>query len=191
MYEEERDGESSEKEKKERAKNRKGKKNKPYHLGIEIIKLIVIGMIIVLSSVAVYYFFFYSSSCENKDCFYSALVSCERVKWINDAQEASWLYTIEGKGRMPGAEDTEAKCIVAVKLLQGKKGTTDIMSAEGKEMKCYIPLGTSTVPGQKLEFCTGELKEELQNLIIKRMHKYLLENLEGINEEIGNLTSTL
>ena len=156
------------------------KKKKPYNFKIEIIKAIVIFLILVGSSILVYYFFFYTETCFDTECFSRSLVSCDRVKWINDAEEATWFYTLNGK--------LNDKCEIDVKLLQVKRGKLDLEKAEGEEMKCFFPPGTLFSPEQNLGLCTGRLKESLQDLIIKRMHSYILKNLENINEEIGNLT---
>lgn len=175
--------------KKKRGKERGHKKEKKYKYNRtnEIIKLIVILLVLIAVCVGIYYFAFYTKSCENEDCFSKALIKCERASWINDGEEATWLYNIESFAK--------GKCRVDVRLLQIKKGKIDIEKAQKKEMSCYFPIGISLRPEQNLESCTGELKEILQELIIKRMHSYILENLEEINVnikglgEIANLTS--
>ena len=159
------------------------KKKDSYNLRNEIIKLIIILLIIVAVSFLVYYFFFRIEKCADKECFSRSLVDCKRVEWINDAPEATWVYTILGK--------QEGKCEINVNLLQIKRGKIDISEAEGKSMNCFFPPGTITTPGQNLELCSGKLKESLQDLIIKKMHSYILENLEDINQEIGNLTKVI
>ena len=147
------------------------------------LKLMIILLIIILTALGVYYLGFYAKECLDEDCFYEGLVSCKKVKWINDASEAAWLYTIKGISK--------EKCIVDVNLLLIKKGKIDLEGIEGKEMRCYLPLYTLMSPEQNLENCHGLLKEDLQDLIIKRMHSYLLENLGKISGDVGNLTKPL
>jgi len=55
---------------------------------------------------------------------------------------------------------------------------------EGKEMVCYLPLGTITSPQGNLANCHGLLKEEMQSLIINRLHNYIVNNLGQISEEL-------
>ncbi len=166
--------------------SRDKKRKKPYSLKIEILKLIVLFLILISSSIAVYYFFFYTPRCFDESCFSLALISCERTEYLKDSPEATWLYVIKGK-----SVKEKEECEVYIKFIQAKKGKTDIMSIEGKEMICLLPLGALMQPEQNLEFCTGKLKEGLQDLIIKRMHAYILENLETINEEIENVTKAV
>lgn len=171
-------------------KKKKGrKKEKPYNFKIEIIKLVIIVFIIIFSSIAIYYFFFRVPICSDEKCFSHELIKCNKVRWVNDDKDATWLYSIEGKTK--DSEKESYVCAVSVKLLQAKKGKQDLGKAEGKEMICFLPLGVLTAPEQNLESCTGELKEELQDLVIKRMHAYILENLEDINKNIKNFTSPI
>jgi len=51
-------------------------------------------------------------------------------------------------------------------------------------MTCYIPYGSLTVPQENLKNCHGELKEELQDVIIKKMHTYILDHIGEINKEL-------
>ena len=146
-----------------------------YRRNAEILKFVIAVVILLSVSAIVYYFFFYTKTCQDQECFSKSIVECKRVEWINDAEEAIWFYSIEGK--------SENKCEVEVKLLTVKKGKSDMGEAEGKSMLCYLPLNTMTSPGGDLEKCTGPLKEDLQSLIITRMHSYILENLGEISEE--------
>lgn len=159
------------------------KKRGEYRRGIEILKLVILVAILIGVCFATYYFFFYTKTCSDKDCFSKAFVLCERVKWLSDDAEATWLYTIKG--------ESENKCEIDVELLQAKKGKQEIEKIEGKKMSCYVPSGTLAVPEENLELCSGELKEGLQDLIIKQMHSYIIENLGQINQEIENLTKPL
>lgn len=141
-----------------------------------ILKLLVVFAVVLAVLLVLYYFFLFTERCENQSCFNNYLVQCKRISWINDAEEATWLYTIKGKsGRT---------CEVEIKLLVIKKGKLDIGAAEGKSMVCSLPLDVMANPGSDLALCTGPLKEELQDLIIKKMHSYILENLGEISEEL-------
>ena len=57
-------------------------------------------------------------------------------------------------------------------------------------MNCYLPLGDTSYPEGNIQQCKGELKEELQNLIIQKLHSYILENLDKISGELSTLEAT-
>jgi hypothetical protein len=147
-------------------------------------KLIIISLIIVVVVAAVFLTWFLyplTEDCHNRECFSEALVFCERAQWINDDNEATWLYTIKGQD--------EERCEVEVELLQAKQGGQELRNIEGKSMICILPLKTMTIPEQNLESCHGLLKEELQDLIIKKMHSYILENLGEISKNLTDINS--
>ncbi len=147
-----------------------------YYRTKEVLKFFIIFLVFLIVLISVYYFFFYTEVCNDKECFESFLAKCKRVEWINDAEEATWIYTIKGI--------SEESCEVEVKLLIVKRGKIEMTKAEGKSMTCYLPLNTFMSPEQDLASCNGLLKEELQELLIKRLHSYILENLGKISEEL-------
>lgn len=142
----------------------------------EILKSAIWILVFLIVLVVIYWSLLYTRTCENQECFNTYLLECKKAEWINDAEEATWLYTIKGI--------SEKTCEVEVKLLVIKSGKMDMKEAEGKMMNCKIPEGVVTNPSQNLEYCSGLLKEEFQELIIKRMHSYILENLGEISEEL-------
>ena len=152
------------------------KKKIEYERKEELLKFIIILFIFLFILVIVYYFFLHTKKCPDQQCFADALLSCKKAKWTNDAEEATWIYTINGR--------SGDNCEVEVRLHTIKKGKLDLGKAEGKSMNCYLPIGVVESPEQDLGNCKGELKEDLQDLIIKRMHSYILENLGDIGEEL-------
>lgn len=132
-------------------------------------------LIIVLVVFSVYFLFFYAKPCEDNDCFVRARTKCKRVSLVREDSQSSWLYTITGS--------KSGLCEVEVKLLKIKQGTIDSENLQGKKMLCSVSKASSQFPEKDISKCTGTLKEELQNIIIKRMHKYLLENVGEIKEE--------
>jgi len=141
-----------------------------------ILKLLICVVVLLLVALILYYLFLYSRKCSDEACFNKNLVECRRAVWINDAEEATWLYAVRKK--------IKDGCEVKIQLRTIKQGPVDIGKTEGKSMKCYSPLGVMTSPGQDLTKCTGPLKEAFQDLIIKKMHAYILQNLGEINEEL-------
>ena len=169
--------------KKREVSKKRGRKGTNKILGNKPMKIILVLLLAIILLSGFYYFNILIKKCEDKTCFSEALIKCKRVSYIENGEEAAWGYSIKGK--------QQGECDVNVQLLQTKKGKTDMENIEGKEMSCSLPLGVLTEPSQNLEFCTGKLKEGLQDLIIKRMHTYIFENLEGINKEITGLENII
>ncbi len=140
------------------------------------VRAILIVIILIVTVAAIYFTFFYSKKCEDMACFNSALSKCRRVKFLNDAEDAAWLYKIKGKR---GEE-----CKVQVELLKLKEGSTDLLILEGKNMECFLPFSSVVSPQENLARCKGELKEGMQEIIIKRLHNYIIDNLGEISEEL-------
>ncbi len=134
-------------------------------------------LIIALVIFSVYFLFFYAKPCEDNDCFVSAMTKCKRVSLVREDSQSSWLYTIKGS--------ESDLCQVEVKLLKIKQGTIDSENLQGKKMLCSVSKASSQFPEKDISKCTGTLKEELQNMIIKRMHNYLLENVGEIKQEFA------
>jgi hypothetical protein len=80
--------------------------------------------------------------------------------------------------------NNEKICNINVKLLKGDLNNQDSLKLEGKEMKCSLPVGVVAAPESDIKKCTGPLKEGLQELIISKMHKYIVQNLGEINQDI-------
>jgi len=139
-------------------------------------RIIVISLIIIIAIIAVYFTFFYTKKCRDIGCFNNALLKCRRASYMNDVEDATWFYKIKGK--------SHGECKIRVKLLQVKEGTVELANLEGKEMMCYLPLGAVLNPQENLEKCHGLLKEEMQKLIITRLHNYITSNLGEISEEM-------
>jgi hypothetical protein len=133
-------------------------------------------IVLIIVVVGVYFLFFYTKKCNDAACFNSALIKCKKTSYISDAEDGSWFYSIKGK--------EEETCKVNVKMLQLKRGTIEMSSLQGKDMDCYLPLGIVTSPQEDLDRCHGILKEEMQKIIITRLHNYIVGNLGDIGEEL-------
>lgn len=134
---------------------------------------LIIGIIILLL-VGVYFTFFFYYSCNDMSCFKSHQKECAKTKFIYDGKDTTTQYLINGKN---GAD-----CEINVKILVIKQGTADKQVLEGKEMTCLLPLGSIGTPESDLSVCHGTLKEEMQNLIIQKLHAYIVENVGQIGE---------
>jgi len=140
--------------------------------------ILLIGIVIVVI-VLIYFVFFYKNSCKDASCFSAAQKKCSKVSYLNDGEDATWLYKIKGKKK--------DNCIVEVKLLQAKKGSAELEKLSGLEMICSLPLGYVGEPQKDLSFCHGLLKEELQELLIQKMHSYILTNLGKIDDALKSV----
>jgi len=115
--------------------------------------------------------------CGTQECFDKLMESCNFGNYVNEEPEASWGYQIKGK--------KINHCEINVKLLQVKEGNLDLRKFEGDSMICSYPLGVVFPPEKDLSFCTGLLKEDLQEVLIKNLHSYILDNLKDIKKGFG------
>lgn len=140
-------------------------------------KKVFIALIVVVAIAVVliaYLNFVYSPECQNYECWQKYMSRCSKATFVNEEPEASWGYEVSGA--------SGKQCLVNVKLLLAKKGDLGISDIVGSEMTCTFPLGTSAYAEKDLSKCHGLLKEELQTIIINKLHVYLLENLGQIEE---------
>lgn len=140
----------------------------------------IVFALIVLSYVVWFYCLSYKP-CNSWDCFNENLGSCERTKFIG-GNEIIFEYTVLGA--------TEDKCLVNVKFLQGELNNQDSMKLEMQEMVCRLPRGVIMIPESNLDNCHGLLKENLQNLVIKKLYTYLVQNVEKISLEFLNVSGS-
>lgn len=148
---------------------------KPKNLIISII--ILIALLAMVASI--YFISIYIRSCDTGACFSENLITCKKASWIREDTEKTLLYKIKSR--------SDNHCLVSVELLQLKQGAIEIASLEGKKMECKVPLGVAVKPEENLKNCQGLLKEEIQEIVIQRMHSQLVENLEQIGEQFNKV----
>lgn len=139
-------------------------------------KLVLFLSLIIILIGAIYFTFYFSYSCDDLACFQAHQRECSRTKFINDAQDISWEYKILG--------ESNKACEIEVEVLKVKQGELDKKRIEGKNMKCYLTLGEDSPPESDISNCNGMLKEELQEIIIEKLHLYVIENIGEISEEL-------
>ena len=152
-----------------------GYDNLQTRVGIALV-ILIIGLIAFSS----YFLFFYAKPVQTSQEFVDAMSYCKDVSWIREDAQASWLYKIKG-----GAKGDA--CEVEIRLLKIKEGTIEAEKLEGTKMICTVQKGETQFPEKDISKCTGKLKEELQDIIIQRMHNYLLQNVGEIKEEFESL----
>ena len=148
------------------------KRNKYLILGISLLVIILI-LIITLT---------HYQRCDSLECVNKNLEKCKKTVFAG-GQGMIFGYVIEGK--------VDDSCIVDVELLQGELNNQDSLILEGKSMRCSIPKSVVILPESDLSYCHGELKEALQEQVIKQLHGYLVKNLGQINGDILNPLSLI
>jgi hypothetical protein len=145
----------------------------------KIIFILTIVIFVLAIAGAVYFSFFYLPKCQNYECFQNYMSRCSKAAYVNDESEASWGYNILGT--------SNGDCAVKVSLLMAKKGELGIDKYVDDAMTCYYPKGVAAYPEQDLSKCHGQLKEDLQEIIINKLHSYLLENLGKFDESLNKV----
>jgi len=120
--------------------------------------------------------FFYYPKCTNELCFKDSLWKCKKSGFLNTKENSTWMYNIKGSS-------TDG-CQVYVKLVSLKSDVAIGTALGGKDMNCYIPKNVlgAFMPEEKIEYCHGILKEEIQKLMIEKMHLYIVQNIGRINQ---------
>jgi len=123
----------------------------------------------------IWFVFFSYAECENWDCFNNYLESCDKVKFIGGT-DMIFEYVIEGV--------SDGNCEINVQLLQGELDNEESKKLEMQKMNCMLPKGIIMIPESDIGNCHGMLKEGLQDLVIKKLYSYLVQNLGRINLEV-------
>lgn len=138
--------------------------------------VIALVIALALASASALYFTFKPTLCEGYTCFQDHMATCSRATYINEEPEASWQYTIR--------RVYHSQCEIEVRLLQAKEGDLQLRSFEGHSMLCTYPRGVVAYPDKDMSLCHGQLKEDLQGLIIEKLHQYLIANLADVKEAL-------
>ena len=141
------------------------------------ILLILIVMVVGVISMYIYFNYYIPKPCNNIECYKAALLDCKKVWVINEEDEYVWRYEILNEGN-------QNNCNVEVILLKMKDSTINVEDLEGKSMICRVEKFGDILPEKDMIRCSGKLKEGLQEIIIDRIHNYLLQNLGEINSEL-------
>ena len=137
--------------------------------------IVGIVLLVVVLFVAVWFLLFSYGGCEDWGCFNENLRACDRVRFVGGT-DMIFEYTIRGSS---GGE-----CEVGVELLMGELNNQDSIKLEHQEMTCMLPGEIVMIPESNIGNCHGLLKEGLQDLVIKKLHTYLVQNLGQINLEL-------
>jgi len=127
---------------------------------------------LVLLIFFIYLFFIKEEKCNNELCFRINLRNCERASY----NTGEWFYKIIGKNK--------GNCVVYVKNIYLYEKEFEIAEAlKGKDMECNIPLSEAGfyMPIDNIENCHGILKEAILDLMVKKMHLYIIKHIGEIN----------
>ncbi len=142
--------------------------------------MIAIVMVIILLIIFVFWMLiFKTKNCNDESCYADAISSCKKVSFNKEDAQAVWRYTILGD---IGGD----VCKIRVELLRMKEGTIDAEVLQGKGMICNVMKSDYQNPEKDMKLCSGPLKEELQDIIIQRMHNYILKNLGEVKESFSD-----
>jgi len=159
---------------------RKGIRSEFNNLIYNKTRLIIAGFILIILIIGSFYYFYYNAinECDGIDCYKIALSKCDKVFVMNEDESYIWRYEILG-------EQNSGTCNVNVRLLRIKQGDIDLEDLQNFQMTCQIPKQDELLPDKDLLRCSGRLKEEFQEIIINRLHNYLLLNIDSINVELN------
>lgn len=141
----------------------------------EIVKYILFGFILFLIIFLAWANIFYYRTCLNETCFNDYLANCNRAKYVSNGN-LTFEYLVEGSYK--------EECVIKTKLVSAQLNNQDSEKIIGKEMTCYFPKGAVSRPEDNLELCHGELKEGFQSLFISKLHKYIVQNVGEIKQNI-------
>ncbi|MEM4318510.1 MAG: hypothetical protein QW244_03155 [Candidatus Pacearchaeota archaeon] len=133
-----------------------------------IIALVLIIIIVILST---YFLLSRPVNCQDENCFLTNLKNCQKTKYSSE----EWYFKIRGT--------QNEKCRVYVENIELKDAEADIVERlKGKSMECWIPLSEagSYLPHENIDVCHGELKEEVLNLMIEKLHLYIVQQIGQI-----------
>jgi len=140
------------------------------------LKAVIIILVILIIITSATYLLIYKKKCLNQSCFINSLWKCNKITFLNAQENSTWYYSINGV--------SSGNCLVTVKSINLKSDIETATALIGKSMECEIPreLSGSFMPESKIEYCHGLLKEALQDLIIKKMHLFIIQNIGQINQ---------
>ena len=133
---------------------------------------------LVVLAFSAWYLFFNYEVCQDSSCFDESLRECDRARFVS-GDDMIFEYFVKGK--------SDGNCEVEVELLQGELSNVDSAKLKGQVMTCMLPFGVVVAPESDIGVCHGLLKEGLQDLVIEKLHTYLVQNLGRLNLEMTDV----
>jgi len=136
----------------------------------------IVFLLVLLLVITLFVGFVYTADCKDRDCLIKAMFECKKTYFESEQKNVTWQYTVKGL--------SDSNCVVSVKAVNVQLSPSLAKTIEGQAMNCNIPksLAGSFLPESKLEYCHGLLKEALQDMIIEKMHLYIMQNIGQFNQ---------
>ena len=147
------------------------KENVKKLFGFFILLLIIITILFFLG--------IFKKPCFDEICFQKALEKCKSTEIIRQKSNNLYVYSI-----FPSLGE-DCKIQVTLKRIAPGSDPEIVHLLEGKSMQCKIPrilLQRTDIDNVEniLQYCHGELKEGILQLIIKKMYASVIGNLDDI-----------
>jgi len=147
--------------------------------GGKVLRWAIIALIVIVLALVIYFIWYYYPKCEDMSCYVAHQEKCKKNRFVNDGPEKTWVYRVLGK--------EESNCNIEVTLLHVKQGDVKMKVLENKKMICSLLYGSKRNPEIDLTKCHGELREEIQNQLIQKLHTYIVESVGEIGEELRKI----
>lgn len=133
---------------------------------------IIVGVVLILG-----FFMIYKKPCGDEECFNKALMGCSPAKFYGYRNNNLYLYRI--------SRSFGSTCKLYVRVDKMAYGTEPdlIRLLERKSMKCRIVKGSLislTNMENLLDYCHGELKEGLLQLMVERLYALVVRDISGV-----------
>jgi len=145
-------------------------------------KMLLPAIILILIILVLFYVGIFQKTCISESCFQKSLSECNSAQYIKQKNNNLYVYTI--------TNSINENCNIHIKLEKLAPGSDPDLTRliEGKSMQCKIPksmLSKTTLDDldNVLQYCHGELKEGILELIIQKMYTLIIGNLEEIKEQ--------
>ena len=143
--------------------------------------LTAISLFLIIVALA-YLLGFFRKTCFDDECFERSLSDCSPADFVTQRSNNIYIYSI----RQSYLDD----CNIVIELAKVAPGseprTRELL--EGNSMECKIPksfLRNNNLDNLDniLQYCHGQLKEGILELIIEKMYSQIIINLNAIIEE--------
>ena len=144
---------------------------------------LVLIVVIILILVSLFYFVFKTNECKTSGCFEDAALNCKKAEInVREANGSISQYTIQGK--------ESGNCLLNIKLEKIGSLSEEMKNKfEGKDMTCNIPLNEFSRMkiedmGANLDYCHGPLKEEIYDIVIKKLYNLVIRDMSSVLQEV-------
>ena len=150
--------------------------------------------VVILVIIVAYIIISLPKKCQNEECFSSKVQSCKAAYLTKEKDGNTYFYsTAEKLSNYLPYKAKNSMCFIEVTLKKTSPAASEDIKQqlEGKSMTCALPVNVlPDLDFEKVEnildFCHGELKESIYELVINRMHNLVLGNLNEIRSAILN-----